>query len=161
MEQSKSILVVGGAGYLGCVLVEELLNRGYAVTVFDRLFFGDDGLRRFRDRVRLLTGDIRSMPPAVMEGVSAIINLAGLSNDPTAEYNPEANHQMNTVATRALAELARSQGVKRYLFRLVAPLAREYLKRQSPYHGSPGRYANPWEAVRSKWGAPEDDGRTP
>ena len=116
MKQSKSILVVGGAGYLGCVLVEELLNRGYAVTVFDRLFFGDDGLRRFRDRVRLLTGDIRSMPPAAMEGVSAIINLAGLSNDPTAEYNPEANHQMNTVATRALAELARSQGVKRYLF---------------------------------------------
>src|ERR1035438_2794904 len=116
MKQSKSILVVGGAGYLGCVLVEELLNRGYAVTVFDRLFFGDEGLRRFRDRVRLLTGDIRSMPPTVMEGVSAIINLAGLSNDPTAEYNPEANHQMNTVATRALAELARSQGVKRYLF---------------------------------------------
>ena len=116
MKQSKSILVVGGAGYLGCVLVEELLNRGYAVTVFDRLFFGDEGLRRLRDRVRLLTGDIRSMPPAVMEGVSAIINLAGLSNDPTAEYNPEANHQMNTVATRALAELARSQGVKRYLY---------------------------------------------
>src|ERR1039458_3434398 len=116
MKQSKSILVVGGAGYLGCVLVEELLNRGYAVTVFDRLFFGDEGLRRFRDRVRLLTGDIRSMPPAVMEGVSAIINLAGLSNDPTAEYNPEANHQMNTVATRTLAEMAKKAGVKRYIF---------------------------------------------
>jgi nucleoside-diphosphate-sugar epimerase len=116
MKQSKSILVVGGAGYLGCVLVEELLNRGYAVTVFDRLFFGDIGLQKFRDRVRLLTGDIRSMPPSVMEGVSAIINLGGLSNDPTAEYNPEANHQMNTVATRTLAELARSQGVNRYLF---------------------------------------------
>ena len=116
MKQSKSILVVGGAGYLGCVLVEELLQRGYAVTVFDRLFFSDAGLQRVRDRVRLLPGDIRSMPPQVMEGASAIINLAGLSNDPTAEYNPEANHQMNTVATRALAELARSQGVNRYLF---------------------------------------------
>jgi len=101
---------------LGCVLVEELLQRGYAVTVFDRLFFGDEGLRRVRDRVRLLTGDIRSMPPQALEGVSTIVNLAGLSNDPTAEYNPEANHQMNTVATRTLAELAKSQGVKRYLF---------------------------------------------
>jgi nucleoside-diphosphate-sugar epimerase len=116
MPQSKSILVVGGAGYLGCVLVEELLNRGYNVTVFDRLFFGATGLQRVRDRLRLLTGDIRSMPSNAMEGVSAIINLAGLSNDPTAEYNPEANHQMNTVATRALAELAKSQGVKRYLY---------------------------------------------
>ncbi len=116
MTQSKSILVVGGAGYLGCVLVEELLNRGYAVTVFDRLFFGDGGLSRVRDRVRLLTGDIRSMSPTAMQGVAAIINLGGLSNDPTAEYNPEANHEMNTVATRSLAELARSQGVRRYLY---------------------------------------------
>lgn len=116
MKQSESILVVGGAGYLGCILVEELLNRGYAVTVFDRLFFGEMGLRRVRDRVRLLPGDIRSMPSSAMEGVTAIINLGGLSNDPTAEYNPDANHQMNTVATRTLAEMARSQGVKRYLF---------------------------------------------
>src|ERR1043166_226172 len=116
MSGNRSVLVVGGAGYLGCVLVDELLSRGYAVTVFDRLFFGDGGLRRVRDRVRLLTGDIRCMPPAVFDGVGAIINLAGLSNDPTAEYNPEANHQMNTVATRTLAEMARKAGVPRYLF---------------------------------------------
>src|SRR5579871_6105703 len=98
MKQSQSILVVGGAGYLGCVLVEELLNRGYAVTVFDRLFFGDAGLRKVRDRIRLVTGDMRAMPSAVLENVGVLINLGGLSNDPTAEYNPEANHQMNAVA---------------------------------------------------------------
>ncbi len=116
MNGNKSILVVGGAGYLGCVLVEELLNRGYAVTVFDRLFFGDFGLEHVRDRIRLLTGDMRSMPPAVFENVGAVVNLGGLSNDPTAEYNPEANHQMNTVATRTLAEMAKKAGIARYLF---------------------------------------------
>jgi len=114
--QGKSILVVGGAGYLGCVLVEELLSRGYAVTVFDRLFFGDFGLERVRDRIRLFSGDVRCATPKVMEDVSAVINLSGLSNDPTAEYNPEANHQMNTVATRTLGELAKRYGVRRYVY---------------------------------------------
>ena len=107
MSETNSVLVVGGAGYLGCVLTEELLNRGYAVTVFDRLFFGDFGMRKFRDRVRLLTGDIRATSPNIFANVNAVINLGGLSNDPTAEYNPDANHQMNTVATRALAEMAK------------------------------------------------------
>jgi nucleoside-diphosphate-sugar epimerase len=116
MGETNSVLVVGGAGYLGCVLIEELLNRGYDVTVFDRLFFGDFGMRDFRDRIRLLTGDIRATSPTIFDHVSAVINLGGLSNDPTAEYNPEANHQMNTVATRTLAEMAKKAGVKRYLF---------------------------------------------
>jgi nucleoside-diphosphate-sugar epimerase len=116
MNQNQSILVAGGAGYLGCVLVEELLNRGYAVTVFDRLFFGDHGLHKLRDRIRLVSGDIRAMPPAVLENAGAVINLAGLSNDPTAEYHPEANHQMNTVAAQALAEMARQAGIRRYLY---------------------------------------------
>jgi len=116
MSESKSVLVIGGAGYLGCVLTEELLNRGYAVTIFDRLFFGDFGMRKFRDRVRLLTGDIRATSPGIFENVSAVINLGGLSNDPTAEYNPAANHQMNTVATRTSAEMAKKAGVKRYIF---------------------------------------------
>lgn len=42
------VLVIGGAGYVGSVLVEELLERGYAVKVFDRLFYGDQGLTRIR-----------------------------------------------------------------------------------------------------------------
>jgi len=116
MSEKQTILVTGGAGYLGCVLVEELLNRGYAVTVFDRLFFGSQGLDKVRDRVRLISGDIRAVPPSVMDNVRVLINLGGLSNDPTAEYNPEANHQMNTVATRTLAEMAKKAGVQRYLY---------------------------------------------
>jgi nucleoside-diphosphate-sugar epimerase len=59
-----------------------------------------------------------------------------------------------------LSETADKAGWKRYPLGLVAPLARQYLKRRSPYYGQPGRYANPWEAVRRKWGAPEADRRT-
>ena len=59
----RRILVVGGAGYVGSVLTEELLLRGYTVRVLDRLLFGDAGLQALRDRVELVEGDIRALPP--------------------------------------------------------------------------------------------------
>src|SRR5262245_65786067 len=95
----KKVLVVGGAGYVGSVLVPELLERGYAVKVFDRVFFGDQGLHDVLDRIQLEVGDMRLVPTDILEDVDAVINLGGLSNDPTAEYNPRANYEMNTVAT--------------------------------------------------------------
>ncbi len=110
------ILLVGGAGYVGSVLAEELLERGYTVRIIDRLYFGDAGLARLRDRVELIVTDMRRVEPTHFAGVQAVINVGGLSNDPTAEYNPLANYEMNTLAAVRLAELARAAGVRRYLF---------------------------------------------
>lgn len=110
------VLLVGGAGYVGSVLAEELLARGYSVRVFDRLFFGDVGLRELRDRVDLVVGDMRNLDPSVLDGVQAVVNVGGLSNDPTAEYNPQANVEMNTTASITLAEAARHAGISRYVF---------------------------------------------
>ena len=65
----------------------------------------------------LITGDIRCTSPAILDNIGAIINLSRIfEHDPTAEYNPEANHQMNAVATRTLAEMAKQKGVRRYIF---------------------------------------------
>ena len=112
----QRILVVGGAGYVGSVLTEELLQRGYAVRVLDRLYFGADGLHGVRDRIELVDADMRTVSPAVLDGVDAVVNVGGLSNDPTAEYNPQANYAINTVATVELARLCKAQGVRRYIF---------------------------------------------
>jgi nucleoside-diphosphate-sugar epimerase len=112
----KKVLVIGGAGYVGSVLVEELLKRGYAVKVFDRLIYGERGLQEMRDRVELVIGDMRSVDAEVFEDVAAVINLGGISNDPTAEFNPNANYEMNTIATETLAKAAKKAGVRRYLF---------------------------------------------
>jgi len=109
------ILVAGGAGYVGSVLAHELLERGYAVRVLDRLYYGDHGLADLRDRVEVVVTDMRCVEPAHLAGVTAVINLGGLSNDPTAEYNPAANYEINTVAALRLAELARAAGVRRYI----------------------------------------------
>lgn len=110
------VLLIGGAGYVGSVLAEELLERGYAVKIVDRLYYGDNGLRQIRDRVELIVADMRALPPNVLEDVEAVINVGGLSNDPTAEYNPKANYEMNTLATQTLAEACRKAGISRFVF---------------------------------------------
>lgn len=112
----SKVLLVGGAGYVGAVLAEELLERGYAVKILDRLYYGEDGLRNIRDRVELVVSDMRTVGPEILEGVESVVNLGGLSNDPTAEYNPQANYEMNTIATRMLAEFCKEHGIQRYVF---------------------------------------------
>lgn len=111
----SKILVVGGAGYVGSILIRELLDRGYAVRVVDRLYFGDAPLRDIRDRIDLVVADMRTLPSECLRDITGVINVAGLSNDPTAEYNPNANYEMNTVAPVRLAEQCRQAGIRRYL----------------------------------------------
>ena len=112
----RKVLLVGGAGYVGSVLAWELLERGFAVKILDRLYYGEDGLRDTRDRVELVVGDMRVIAPALLEDVDAVVNIGGLSNDPTAEYNPRANYEMNTIAAIRLAEMCQEAGVQRYIF---------------------------------------------
>jgi nucleoside-diphosphate-sugar epimerase len=145
----STIMLVGGAGYIGSVLAQELLERGYAVRILDRLYFGDQGLAGIRDRVDLTVADMRSVSPAVLDDVEAVINVGGLSNDPTAEFNPKANYEMNTTAAVALARLCREQGVRRYIYgsscsiydRGVADQSRDVLLDETAEVNPPGAYA--------------------
>jgi len=109
------VLVTGGAGYIGSVLVPKLLARGHQVRVVDRMFWG---LPHYAEApgVELVNADIRRLPEGVFDGVDAVDHLAGFSNDPTAEFSPEANWQMNAVATNAIAGLCRAARVKRLVF---------------------------------------------
>jgi nucleoside-diphosphate-sugar epimerase len=109
------VLVTGGAGYIGCRLVPTLLDAGYRIRVFDVMFYGDAGLAEVRDRIEIVEGDIRSFPAELLDGVSAIINLAGLSAEPAAEYRPEANHEINFRAAVGLAALAKKKRVRRFI----------------------------------------------
>jgi nucleoside-diphosphate-sugar epimerase len=109
------VLVAGGAGYVGCVLVRELLSRGHVVRVCDRLFFGDEGLADVRSRIELKVEDIRRISTRHLEGMDAVINLAGISSDPTAEFKPELTHEMNVVGAIHLAETSKRAGVRRYV----------------------------------------------
>ncbi|HEY4825128.1 MAG TPA: NAD(P)-dependent oxidoreductase [Solirubrobacteraceae bacterium] len=112
----QRILVAGGAGYIGSILVPRLVERGYRVRVLDRLYFGDDGLASVSDDIELVVADVRDIPDSAFDGVDGVINLSGLSNDPTAEFNPQANWQMNAIATENLGRQCVSRGIERYIF---------------------------------------------
>jgi len=109
------VTVTGGAGYIGCVLVPMLLERGHEVQVFDKLFFGDYGLEPVLGQIDLVKGDIREFPSEILEGQDAVIHLAALSNDPTAEYNPKANHEINTVGALEVAKACVEKNVPKYI----------------------------------------------
>jgi nucleoside-diphosphate-sugar epimerase len=115
-NKGQRILVAGGAGYIGSVLVPRLLERGYRVRVLDRLYFGRDSLAAVEDRIELVVADVRDIPSSALDDVDGVINLSGLSNDPTAEFNPEANWQMNAIATETLGRECVSRNIERYIF---------------------------------------------
>jgi nucleoside-diphosphate-sugar epimerase len=115
-DADQTILVAGGAGYIGSVLVPRLVERGYRVRVLDRLYFGEEPLAAVRDRIELVVADVRDIPAGALDGVDGVINLSGLSNDPTAEFDPEANWQMNAIATETLGRMCVERGIERYVF---------------------------------------------
>lgn len=110
------VLVTGGAGYIGSVLVRRLLAAGHAVRVVDRLFFGAESLADVRTAVEVWVGDIRQISVRELEGTDAVINLAGISSDPTAEFKPELTREMNVAGAVRLAKACVEAGVARYLF---------------------------------------------
>ncbi|MEK6276647.1 MAG: SDR family oxidoreductase [Actinomycetota bacterium] len=111
----RRVLLTGGAGYIGCVLTERLLRRGYEVRILDRLYWGEDPLANTREQVELVVADVRDVPASALDGVNGVIHLAGLSNDPTAEYDPEANWEMNAVATEELGMACAETGIARFV----------------------------------------------
>jgi nucleoside-diphosphate-sugar epimerase len=113
------VLVAGGAGYIGSVLVPLLLEKGHRVTVLDRLYFGDTlGLSRARygERLRIVRGDVRGFDHGILASVDGVVDLSGISNDPSCELEPELTRSVNVDGAKRLAVAAREHGVRRYVF---------------------------------------------
>jgi nucleoside-diphosphate-sugar epimerase len=114
------VLVTGGAGYLGSVLVPKLVARGHRVRVVDLGYFGLDHLKRMqateviREDLRALA-DRPSLGRTLLAGCDAVIHLAAISNDPSADLHPDLTEEVNVGVTAHLAELAREQRI-RFLF---------------------------------------------
>src|SRR5215211_8949803 len=88
------ILVTGGTGYIGSVLVRELLALGETVRVVDTQWF--DSSFDAHERLELIEADLRHCDTAsLLDDVSGIVHLAGLSNDPTADFAPDLNSESN------------------------------------------------------------------
>lgn len=114
------VLVTGGAGYVGSVLVRELLARGHAVRVLDNLLYGDAALSELDGRpgYELVRGDIRSRADLdrAARGAWAVAHLAGLVGDPACALDPAYTVAVNQDSSVPIAEACRAAGVERFLF---------------------------------------------
>ena len=119
-SSEKTVLVVGGAGYIGSVLLGKLLERGHKVRLLDNLVYGDLPIKPLLENPRLefVEGDCRNIQDAVraMTGVRDVIHLAAIVGDPACAQDNENALQINYAATRMMAEIAQGQGVERFVF---------------------------------------------
>jgi nucleoside-diphosphate-sugar epimerase len=111
------VLVTGGAGYIGSVLTQTLLDAGHRVTVLDRFFFGRETLAAVAGHpaLQVVQDDIRWCPREVLDGVDVVMDLAALSNDPSGELDPERTLEINHRGRVRIATLARERGASRYI----------------------------------------------
>jgi nucleoside-diphosphate-sugar epimerase len=118
MGPERSVLVTGGAGYVGAVLIPKLLARGYRVRVLDLYLFGDDVLPRGNPALEEIRGDIRNQETLrkALVGVDAVIHLACISNDPSFELNPSLSRSINFDAFEPLVAISRESGVRRFIY---------------------------------------------
>ena len=118
--RAKRILVLGGAGYLGSVLVGQLLRRGFAVRILDAFLFGDQSLNEFKSHpsVEIFHGDVRNSELAAqsMKNCDAVTHLAAVVGDSACEEHKALAIEVNRNATRMLADAARRCGVAKFIF---------------------------------------------
>ena len=106
------LLIAGGAGYVGSALIPRLLERGYLVDVVDLFWFGNS----LPEETGLLDKDLFEVTTEDLKPYDQVIFLAGLSNDPMAEFSPSKNFVYNAAAPAYLAYTAKKAGVKRYVY---------------------------------------------
>ena len=110
------ILVTGDKGYIGSVLTQKLLAKGYDVKGIDIGFYNECILTKVDEDYEKVIKDIRDIRVEDLKGIDSIIHLAALSNDPLGEFEPTLTEDINYKATVRLAKMAKEIGIKRFIY---------------------------------------------
>ena len=116
----ENILVIGGAGYIGSVLVRQLLARGYRVRVLDRFMFGREPILDLSllPSFELLPGDFRNIHilQKATQQMDAIIHLGAIVGDPACALDERAALETNYEGTARITQIAKDRGISRVVF---------------------------------------------
>jgi len=119
-DSRRTVLVTGGAGYVGSWLVRKLLDREYRVRVLDSFLYGGHGLGEIAGHpdLELVDGDVRHLGSVAqaVKGVDGVIALAALVGDAACDLDRDETEAINYESVRLLAEACRRQGVSRFVF---------------------------------------------
>ena len=116
----KKVLVTGGAGYIGCVMVRQLLDKGYSVRVIDSLKWGGESLFDLitNNDFELQKGDIRNIEDVkkALINVNYVIHLAAIVGDPACSKFSDEAKETNWDGSVNLFEECEKSGIERFVF---------------------------------------------
>jgi nucleoside-diphosphate-sugar epimerase len=120
VKQPETVLLIGGAGYIGSALLPKLLAENFRVKVFDLFLYGLEPIQPWIEHpnVELVHADFRQVDALVeaMRGVDRVVHLGGIVGDPACAIDEALTIDVNLAATRVIAEVAKGQGVRRLVF---------------------------------------------
>mgnify|MGYP001275931329 CR=1 FL=1 len=119
-RNQKNVLIIGGGGYIGSSLVEQLLQLNFNVKVLDILFFGEEPIKKFIDHpsFELIKADFRKVDDLVMamQDCHSLVHLGGLVGDPACAVDESLTTEVNLTSTKIIGQIAKANGVKRLIF---------------------------------------------
>ena len=119
-RSKNTVLIIGGAGYIGSSLTEKLLKENFEVKVLDILFFGKEPINKFIDHPRfsLIQADFRKVDDLVMamQDCKTVIHLGGLVGDPACSVDEYLTTEVNLTSTKIVCQIAKAAGVERFIF---------------------------------------------
>ncbi len=115
--KKENCLIIGGAGYIGTVLLDQIKNN-YNVTVYDNFLFNRiNELKQKYKKINFINGDInKDIKKKHFANKKIVIHLAGLVNDPSSDYDPNNTVLTNHISTIKLAKIAKLSGVKKFVY---------------------------------------------
>jgi len=141
------VLLTGHKGYIGAVMLPVLQRAGHEVVGLDSDLYRNSTYGELHQDIPELIKDVRDVEKSDLEGIEAIVHLAGLSNDVLGDLNPELTYEINHHASVRLAEMARDLGIRRYGFhgashKFIAERTAELLGNETVADRARGLYVN-------------------
>lgn len=120
MGKVETVLIIGGGGYIGSVMCRHFLSLGFKVKVLDEFLFGDAGISNLKSEKRFsyVQGDCRNISDvySALEGVDAVVHLAGLVGDPACAVDDKLTIDINYASTKVLMDLCKVRNITRFVF---------------------------------------------
>ena len=119
-DRSKKVLVIGGGGYIGSSVVEQLLEKQYKVRVLDIFLFGEEPISHLYNNknLEIIRGDFRKVDDLVMAvaDCNAVVHLGGIVGDPACSVDEQLTKDVNLTASKIIGQIARTAGVSKFIF---------------------------------------------